>query len=265
MNLLLRPTRSSVGKKYLMALTGLLLTGFVIIHMTGNLLIYAGRDAINGYAHALKEQPALLWGGRLALLVVFLLHLYLGVRLTRENYTARGGRYLYEDTMQASWASRHMFLTGMMLLAFVVYHLAHFTLGVVKPARIQSLPADLVLLEAPKHYLDLAEVRSPDGRKYSPAPGVDLRSLANRDDARHDVYSMVIAGFRNPWITLSYLVAMAFLGLHLWHGGSSILQSLGLAGIGKNGFARALGPTVAVIVVTGNCSIPLAVYLEIIR
>src|SRR5262245_25657755 len=123
MNLLLRPARSSLGKKYLMALTGLALIGFVIAHMSGNLLIFAGRDALNSYAHALKDRPALLWTARTGLLAIFLLHVYLGLVLSLQNRAARPSRYVYEDTLHASWASRHMLLTGLVLLAFIVYHL----------------------------------------------------------------------------------------------------------------------------------------------
>ena len=83
MNLLLRPVRSSLGKKYVMAVTGVLLIGFVLAHMAGNLLLFAGRDAINTYAAALKANPALLWGARLGLLVVFLTHLYVAMRNSR--------------------------------------------------------------------------------------------------------------------------------------------------------------------------------------
>src|SRR4051812_15350912 len=79
-----RPLTSSLGSKYLMAITGLLLTGFVLSHMAGNLLIYAGPDALNSYAHGLKARPVLLWGARLGLLAVFVLHLYLAFRLTRQ-------------------------------------------------------------------------------------------------------------------------------------------------------------------------------------
>src|SRR4051794_20567806 len=131
MNLLLVPVRSSLGKKYVMAVTGLVLVLFVIGHMLGNLLLFAGPDALNSYAKALKDKPALLWAARLGLLAAFLIHVYLGLRLTRENVQARGTGYVYEDTVQASWASRHMLLTGLVVLAFLLYHLAHFTFGVV--------------------------------------------------------------------------------------------------------------------------------------
>src|SRR5436305_14768901 len=109
MNLLLRPLpRSSLGTKYVMAVTGLLLIGFVLAHMAGNLLIFAGKDALNAYAHALEERPGLIWAARVILLAVFVVHIVLGVRLTWQNQEARPVRYVCEDTVQANWASRHM-------------------------------------------------------------------------------------------------------------------------------------------------------------
>jgi succinate dehydrogenase / fumarate reductase cytochrome b subunit len=271
MNVLLQPVRSSLGSKYVMALTGIALIGFVVAHMSGNLLVYAGRDALNTYAATLKQHPALLWAARAGLLVIFVVHVVLGIRLTRQNSAARPVSYAYEDTLQASWASRHMLLTGLVLLAFVVYHLAHFTLGVVKRAHVQSTPHGLEKVD--KNYLDLAEVKPAPGYPYRPDPTVDLRGVpaAQRGEdesvasMRHDVYSMVVAGFRNRWITLSYLVAMAFLGLHLWHGGSSWFQSLGLEHPRWNLLIRGFGPVLAVLVVAGNCSIPLAVWLGIVK
>jgi succinate dehydrogenase / fumarate reductase cytochrome b subunit len=268
MKRLVRPVQSSLGSKYVMALTGLALMGFVIVHMSGNLLIYAGPDALNAYAHTLKERPPLLWAFRLGLLAIFLIHIILGTRLTLQNMAARGPvRYYYERTVQASWASRHMMLTGLVLLAFVVYHLAHFTFGVVKKADVgRGDGGDPVHLEQPKDYLDLTEVRAPGAREYQPRPDLDLRKLDPHEyDARQDVYSMVVAGFRNRWITLSYLVAMIFLGLHLWHGGSSWFQSLGLNSQRWGRVIHWVGPVLAVLVVVGNCSIPLAVLLGLVR
>lgn len=248
-----------------MAVTGLLLIGFVVGHMAGNLLVYAGRDALNTYAQALKANPGLLWAARLALLLVFVVHVLLGLLLAFENKTARPSRYVYEDTLQATWASRNMLLTGLVLLAFVVYHLAHFTLGWVKKAEVQSVRGELVALDR-KDYLDLSEVRRVGDKAYVPVPTWDYRTRSSGDiESRHDVYSMVIDGFRTWWISVSYLVAMAFLGLHLWHGGSSFLQSLGLNSFRFKKLVAAIGPTLAVIVVVGNCSIPIAVWLEILK
>jgi succinate dehydrogenase / fumarate reductase cytochrome b subunit len=223
MNLLLRPLpRSSVGTKYVMAVTGLLLIGFVLAHMAGNLLIFAGKDALNAYAHALEEKPGLLWAARVILLAIFVLHIALGVRLTWQNREARPVRYVCEDTVQANWASRHMLLTGLLILAFVVYHLLHFTLGVTDPSNF-------------KYRLPL------DPQKY------------------RDVAAMVVGGFRQPAVTLAYVVAMVFLALHLWHGAASWFQSLGLNGRGYDKVINWVGPAVALVVLIGNCSIPLAI------
>lgn len=264
MNLLLRPVRSSLGKKYVMAVTGLLLLLFVLIHMSGNLLIYLGPDALNSYAHTLKARPALLWTARLALLIVFLLHLFLALRLQWENRTARPTRYYYEDTLRASWASRNMLLTGMVLLTFILYHLAHFTLGWVKKADVQVVGTQLV--DVDKNYLDLVEIRQAGGKNYLPAPAQDYSALnLQQVDARHDVYSMVVNGFRVWWVSVTYLLAMAFLGLHLWHGGSSFLQTLGVNSFRYGKLVWAIGPIAAILLVAGNCSIPLAVYLGIVK
>ncbi|MFO0841980.1 MAG: succinate dehydrogenase cytochrome b subunit [Gemmataceae bacterium] len=267
MNLLLKPVRSSLGKKYAMAVTGLLLIGFVVAHMSGNLLIYLGPDALNSYAQALKARPALLWAARGGLLAVFLVHLFLAFRLTRQNYAARPTAYVYEETLQATWASRHMMLTGLVLLLFIAYHLAHFTLGVVHPADVQVVNGEVIDLRQEKNYLDLAEIRRGGGKDYVAEPSADYGKLnkLKEVDARHDVYSMVVSGFRVWWISVTYLLAMAFLGLHLWHGGSSFLQSLGLNGFGYARVIGAIGPVLAVVVVAGNCSIPISVMLGIVR
>lgn len=267
MNLLFAPlVRSSLGKKYLMAVTGLLLIGFVLAHMAGNLLIFAGPDALNSYAQALKARPALLWAARGGLLAVFVAHLILGLSLAIQNRMARPERYVYEDTLHASWASRNMLLTGLVLLAFLVYHLAHFTLGVVTKADGQASEGKFDYFPNEKNYLDLTEVKNPTGKDYLPKWEENYSQLNPRIvDARHDVYSMVVNGFQVWWISVSYLVAMGILGLHLWHGGSSFLQSLGLNSFRYAGLVRRVGPVLAVVVVAGNCSIPLAVMLGIVH
>ncbi len=222
MNILLRPVRTSVGSKYVMAITGLGLVAFVLGHMGGNLLIYRGREALNSYAHALETSPILLWLARLGLLAIFLIHIVLGIRLTRQNMAARPERYVYEDTQVASWASRHMLLTGFVVLAFVIYHLLHFTFGVTDPRHFKyAIPAD------PKGYRDVAE--------------------------------MVVAGFSQWPVVLAYVVAQLFLGLHLWHGAGSWFQSLGLSRQGLYSWIHGFGQFIATIVVIGNCSIPLVI------
>lgn len=227
MNRLSRLVLSSVGSKYVMALTGLGLMIFVIVHMSGNLLIYFGKDALNDYAHALAEHPGLLWSARGGLLTIFLIHLIFALRTWRDNQSARPIPYVHEDTIQASWASRYMFLTGCLILAFVIYHLLHFTFGV---------------------FID------PDHFKSSPTMIPDPKG-------HPDVAGMVVAGFQNSAIVITYVIFQIFLGLHLWHGGSSWLQHLGLNGRGYDVLVNNLGQAIAVLVLIGNCSIPLVIWM----
>ncbi len=124
----LKLLKSSLGRKYIMSLTGcLMLFGFLAPHLAGNLLIFVGQDAMNSYAASLKSLGALLWALRLIMLGAFLLHVRTGIVLTKENRQARPVRYQCDNTIQASWASRYMWLTGLVVLFYLVYHLAHFT------------------------------------------------------------------------------------------------------------------------------------------
>ncbi len=127
MGRLRRLVQTSIGAKMVMGLTGLALFLFVIAHLLGNLNLLCGREAMNGYAASLQNMPALLWPARIGLLAIFITHVAFAARLTRENRQARPERYRHEDTVQATWASRHMLLTGAVVGAFVVYHLLHFT------------------------------------------------------------------------------------------------------------------------------------------
>ncbi len=122
---------SSIGLKYVMAVTGLLLVVYVVGHMLGNLLIFVGRDALNAYAETLQSSTMLLWTARVVLLAVFVVHIGCGAKLAMSNRDARPIRYAHNDTVQASVASRTMIWTGLVVLVFVAYHLAHFTLHLV--------------------------------------------------------------------------------------------------------------------------------------
>jgi succinate dehydrogenase / fumarate reductase cytochrome b subunit len=186
---------SSLGKKYLMALSGIVLIGFVFVHMAGNLQILLGQDKINAYAHALQSLPLpILWGSRLFLLGAVLVHAVTAYQLIKENRKARPQPNDIETTKRAGIASLKMGLTGSILLAFIVFHLLHFTIRTIYP-----------------EYDDLmTTVGSPDGSEI------------------HDVYSMVLAGFQHTWISIFYVVAMGLLCSHLSHGVSSAFQSLGI-------------------------------------
>jgi succinate dehydrogenase / fumarate reductase cytochrome b subunit len=186
---------SSLGKKYLMALSGLVLIGFVFVHMAGNLQILLGQDKINAYAHALQSLPLpILWGSRLFLLLAVVVHAVTAYQLIRENRKARPLGNDVETTKRAGQASLRMGLTGTILLAFIVFHLLHFTIRTIYP-----------------EYNDFkTTVGSPD------------------DTPIHDVYTMVIAGFQHTWVSIFYIVAMFLLCGHLGHGFSSAFQSLGI-------------------------------------
>lgn len=225
--LLLRLWRSSLGKKYVMAVTGLGLFVFVIIHMLGNLQIYLGPEHLNAYARALKSTPALLWGARIGLLLIAILHVTAAAQLSRTNRQARPVRYVYKKPVASTVASRTMLVSGLVLFAFIVFHLAHFTLGWVDP-----------------QYLEL---RDP----------IDL--------SRHDVYRMMIIGFSNPIISLFYLVSMGLLLLHLSHGVSSLFQSLGLRSKKIVGALDKFARGAALVIFLGNASIPLAILAGVIK
>jgi succinate dehydrogenase / fumarate reductase cytochrome b subunit len=228
---------SSVGAKVLVALTGLGLVGFVVVHLVGNLKIFQGPGAINHYAHFLKHDLGLvLWLFRAGLLFVFVLHLALAIRLKLRSAAARPVGYAYPATIQAGVASRTMVWTGIVILLFVLFHLAHYTFGWVKQAEV-----------APGVFVNYLDLKDP------------------QDPTRHDVYSMTVAGFRNPVISVLYLVAQVILFVHLRHGIPSTFQTLGLKNVRFRGPIDVLGLLVALFVLVGNCAIVLAVWLGYVK
>lgn len=217
--------RSSIGRKSLMAVTGAGLILFLIGHLSGNLLMFAGQDAINSYAEGLRAIPALLWGARIGLIVIFTVHLALAISLRLENRRARGGQYAYNNTIQASVASRFMLTTGLVIFFYLLYHLAHFTLGWVH-----------------SEYFHLED-----------------------NLGRHDVYSMVVLGFQQWYITAIYVLAQIFVALHVSHGLPSMFQTLGWNSPRFDRGFRLAGRTLAIVLFLGYSSIPLAIYLGIIK
>jgi len=221
--------QSSIGAKVAMALSGIILVGFVIGHMLGNLQIFLGQDALNSYAQTLHSIPVLLWGTRLIVGLAIIVHIVSGIRLSLLNKSARPTRYTKKSYVRASLGSRTMQLSALVLFAFIIYHLLHFTLGVTHPE-------DKALTQ----------------------------TLAN-GMTRPDVYGMVINSFLNPVISISYIVAMLLLGLHLSHGASSMFQSLGLHHHKYNSLFSKAGPALALIIIIGNCSMPLAVLMGVVK
>lgn len=195
MNLLGPLFRSSLGRKYLMAATGLVLLGFVTGHLAGNLQIFLPPEKINAYGHLLESMGAGLWLVRGFLLVCVLVHIWLAIQLTLENRAARPQDYAVGHISRATLASRLMARTGIVVLAFLLFHLAHFTVRVGHPQWSEHT--------------------------YTLLNGTKVR----------DVHAMMVQGFSNVPVSVFYIIAVGLLSYHLAHGIVSMLQSLGL----KNG------------------------------
>jgi len=220
-NSLCRFWHSSIGKKIVVALTGAFLILFLLGHLTGNLLMYAGREAMNDYAELLHglAHGAFIWVARGFLLLCFVLHIVATVSLVRQNRAARDVDYACKETVQASRSSRMMIWSGLTVLAFVVFHILHFTV------RIDP---------------DLAGMKDPA------MPG------------RQDVFGMVNAGFQNPLVVAFYIVGISLLCSHLSHGIASVFQTLGFRSRKVADAEKKLGWVIAIVLWLGFLSIPVA-------
>lgn len=210
----------------IVAATGVILILFVIGHLLGNLQIFIGPDWINGYSQHLHDLGPILWMIRAFLLVSVILHIYFTILLAIENRRARPEAYRDRNYVKASWASRHMAVSGLVVLAFIVYHLAHFTFRATDP-RFALLRPD-----AHGHY---------------------------------DVFTMMVYGFQNAYVSAFYVVGLLLLTLHLTHGSSSFFQSLGLNDERLTPKLALGGRVFAWLLFAGYASIPLAVLLGFIR
>ena len=212
--------RSAVCKKWLMAVSGIALFGFVVAHMVGNLKIFLGMVQLNEYAHWLRDlgvpafpRTVLLWGMRIGLLLAVGVHILAAAQLTRMNQKARPVKYQSKrDYVAANFASRTMRWTGIIIVLFVIFHLMDLTWG-----------------------------------------------QANPNWVRGDPYNNVFNSFEREPVAIVYIVAMLALGLHLFHGLWSMFQSLGLNNPRWNSWRRAFAVTFAVIVTVGNVSMPLLI------
>ena len=220
--------RATIGKKAIMALTGLLLIGFVIAHMAGNLQVFIGATRMNAYASFLKGLGEFLWLARLILFAALVLHVLMAWQLTQITRKARPIDYDKRDPQVSTVASRTMRWGGLLLLVFIVFHILHFTTGTVYPA-----------------------ASTPD--TMYPA------------FSRTDVYGNIIGAFRTPWVVAFYIVAMLFLMLHLFHGAWSSVRTLGLTRPSNHPLHRRVATVIALVVWLGFSVIPVAVFLGVIR
>lgn len=243
MNLVGSLFRSSIGRKILMAVTGLILIGFVIGHLIGNLQVFQHPDHINGYAAFLRALGPTLWIARIVLVVSVVIHIWAATVLTLENRRARGSEpYGVTHTIRATLASRSMRLTGYVVLAFVLYHLAHFTWGW---AQADTFKAHLAETHGPY-------VMQED---YKVAGFVTVK----QGTAVEDVHSMVILGFQNTVVSLFYILAVGLLSYHLLHGFDSMFQTLGLRSSRWGDGLRKVSILFCLVYFLGNLFIPGAV------
>ncbi len=220
--------RSSLGRKYLMAGSGVVLVLFVIGHLVGNLQFFLPPEAINRYGHFLQSNLELLWPVRLILLALVAVHVVTAFQLRAENRAARPVAYASPATAYGSTlASRTMIFSGLVVASFIVFHLLHFTL------KVEAINGASV----PFHQLK--------------EPGGD----------HPDVYAMMVAGFSVWYVTLFYLVGVGLLCWHLSHGLGAMLQSLGLRSPAYTPRVTKAARVIAVLLFVGYASLPTSVLL----
>jgi succinate dehydrogenase / fumarate reductase cytochrome b subunit len=210
---------SSVGKKIVMGATGVIMVGFLVVHMAGNLQVFLGREVFNRYGELLHTSEELLWVARIILLVSVGLHATAAVQLTLRDRAARPVRYAKQVPQASTLASRVMRFGGLVILAFIPIHILNFTTGGMHPAFIAG-----------------------------------------------DVYGNVLFAFAEwPWLAAFYIVAMVFIGLHLYHGAWAMLRSLGVAKPSSDPLRRTVVAGLAWVTTLGFISIPTAIVLGLLR
>jgi succinate dehydrogenase / fumarate reductase cytochrome b subunit len=245
MNPIVNLIRSSIGRKFLMAITGLVLVGFVTGHLVGNLQIFGHPDRINGYAHFLQSLGPALWLVRLVLLGCTVIHVWAAVTLTIESRIARGPeKYGVNKWISATIASRYMRMTGVVVAAFIAYHIAHFTVGVAQHSTFKAELPKWTMLE--------------DAREFG-------FPLAAKGDVVDDVYSMVFLGFSNPVVSIFYIVAIGLLAMHIMHGADSMFQTFGLRNHKWGSCLRNVVMLFCVVYFLGSLAIPGAILSGVVK
>jgi succinate dehydrogenase / fumarate reductase, cytochrome b subunit len=211
---------STVGKKIVMAVTGAILFLFVIGHLLGNLQVFEGPAKLNAYGAFLHSIGEVLWPVRIILLLAVALHIIATVQLALRKKRARPIGYSRKQAIASSYASRTMYWSGPIVLAFIIFHLLHLTAGYIHP-----------------------------GAAY----------------IEGDVYHNVVSGFQVWWVSLSYIVAISLLGLHLRHGLWSMLQSVGIHQPKYTAALKNAALVIAVLIVLGYISIPISVLLGLVK
>lgn len=223
MNWLSRFLKSTIGMKVVMASTGVVLFGFVFVHMIGNLNYFLGEEALNHYAAMLQSNKELVYIARAVLLAAVVGHIFSAVQLTLRSRSARPVGYGQKRWMRGNYAARTMKYGGFVLLIFIVFHLLHMTTG---------------------------DIQTGEFTHCDPLHG------------SCDTYANVFNAFAGITVTLFYVVAQFALGLHLAHGAWSMCRTLGLSNPRYDKIVKAGALTLGFIIAVGNSAIPIAVYLS---
>ncbi|MBN2719310.1 MAG: succinate dehydrogenase cytochrome b subunit [Deltaproteobacteria bacterium] len=216
---------TSVGKKVLMAATGFIIFGFVVVHILGNLQLFLGPEALNQYAAFLQASGPIKWTVRIVLAASVLAHIVSAVMVTLQNWRARPQKYAVKRYQETTYAARTMWLGGPIIGLFVVYHLLHFTTGHCHPVKAGFIP--------------------------------DSNGVIN-------VYNNVIFGFQDTVASGVYIFTMVLIGLHLYHGLWSMMQSVGLNHPKYNHWRKAFAVLFALLIATAGISLPVSVLLGLV-
>ena len=222
---------SSLVRKFIMAATGGALFLFVVGHLIGNLQVFGPPELINHYAHFLQSKPLLVWGARLGLLAMVTLHIITAAQLTAQNQEARPVGYAGGGAYGAEWKSRYMLMSGVVIAAFILYHLAHFT----------------VRLSAINGVGDFTKLTTVLDGQIVP-----------------DVYAMMILGFQVWWVSLFYLIAQALLFIHLGHGLTAMFQSLGFRNHVWVPRVQFFAKAASIAIFIGYAMIPASIYMGVV-
>jgi len=212
---------TSVGKKAALAVSGVILFGFVIGHMLGNLQVLLGPEVYNAYGEGIKHNALLLWGTRAVLLGALIVHTVIVLELYGKSIAARPVAYKVKKNIATTYAGLMMKYTGPILLAYIVFHLAHFTF-----------------------------------------PGT---ALGDYEHVPEDVYANFVHAFSIPWVVALYVLANLMLGMHLYHGAFSMLQSIGFNHPRYNRRLKLVARGLAFLVTAGNVFLPLTVLLGLVK
>jgi succinate dehydrogenase / fumarate reductase cytochrome b subunit len=263
-----------------MAITGVILVLFIIGHCVGNMQIFVGKDAFNSYAYFLQERLGeLLWLIRIGLFVAAVFHIITSIRLKFLNLGAKPTKYQVKNYVKARLTSRTMIWTGIMIFAFLTYHILHFTMGVVHPEdynKHEYYVSNAVSVEKVDNGTQgnsegtdeccAKEDISSTGKSVIKYNGSDYKVEGDEPilSERHDAYAMVISGFQKPIVSILYILGVILLGFHLNHAIQSSVQTLGYNNPKYFQKIVAGSTIISVILVLCYISLPISILLGLV-